>query len=141
MHLTTKKSSLLFAILLLTCSMLMAWDGFTDVIVNEHKKGVELSWQAKDEQDVDFYQVYRSRFGSNNFYQCYEVSAKGDGGVYYFLDIVFLPKSAETGGFKFIYFVRAVMKDESCKNSDKVQVSSNLGVSQQTWGSIKAMFR
>lgn len=34
------------------------------------------------------------------------------------------------------------MKDGTFSNSNKVEVSlTSLGISQQTWGSIKAMFR
>jgi hypothetical protein len=141
MHFKMKKLVLLFAILLLTCSMLMAWDGFTYVVANEHGTVVRVSWQAKDEHTVDYYEVYRSRVGSSNLEIRASVTALGMGASYVFQDNMF-SKASEYSDYSFNYSVKAVFKDYSYKFSEKVLVSiSNLSVSQQTWGSIKAMFR
>ena len=129
-------------LLVLTSGMLFAWDGFNYVAASELESGIRLDWQAKNEYHVYSYVVWRSRSESNILHKCYEVISKGDGATYSYVDVEYLQKSAETGNFKFNYYVRAVMTDGSYKNSDVVQVSlTSLGVTQQTWGSIKAMFR
>lgn len=129
-------------LLVLTSGMLFAWDGFNYVIANEHDSGIRVDWQAKDEHSVNYYEIYRSRSDSNILDKRASVTALGGGASYTFQDNNIFSKSTETGNYKFDYYVRAVMKDGSYKNSDVVQVSlTSLGVTQQTWGSIKAMFR
>ncbi len=129
-------------LLVLSGSMLFAWDGFNYVVANEYKSGIRVDWQAKDEHSVNYYEIYRSRSDSNILDKRASVTALGDGASYTFQDDNIFSKSTETGNYKFDYYVRAVMKDGSYKNSDVVQVSlTSLGVTQQTWGSIKAMFR
>ena len=123
-------------------SILFAWDGFNYVVANEFNSGIRVDWQAKDEQNVHYYEIYRSRSDSNILDKRASVSALGEGASYTFQDENIFSKSSETGNYSFDYFVRAVMKDGTFKNSDKVAVSlTTLGVTQQTWGSIKAMFR
>ena len=123
-------------------SILFAWDGFNYVVANEFNSGIRVDWQAKDEQNVHYYEIYRSRSDSNILDKRASVSALGEGASYTFQDENIFSKSTETGNYSFDYFVRAVMKDGTFKNSDKVAVSlTTLGVTQQTWGSIKAMFR
>ena len=138
-----KKLHLIALILLvLTSGMLFAWDGFNYVVANDHDSGIRVDWQAKDEHSVHHYEIYRSRSDSNILTKRAEISALGSGASYTFFDDNILSKSSETGNFTFDYSIRAVMIDGTFKNSDKVQVSlTSLGVSQQTWGSIKAMFR
>jgi hypothetical protein len=133
-------------VLLLVSSMLFAWDGFNYVAVSEYhsnnNSGIRVDWQAKDEHSVHHYEIYRSRSESKILTKRAEISALGRGASYTFWDDDILSKSSETGNFTFDYSIRAVMTDGTSKNSDKVQVSlTSLGVTQQTWGSIKAMFR
>ncbi|MCF7833583.1 MAG: hypothetical protein K9N05_08435 [Candidatus Marinimicrobia bacterium] len=137
-----KKPHFIFIILLLAGSVLFAWDGFNYIAVNEYNSGIRVDWQAKDEQNVHYYEIYRSRSDSQILDKRASVTALGGGASYTFQDDNIFSKSAETGNFEFDYFVRAVMKDGTFKNSDKVKVTlTTLGVTQQTWGSIKAMFR
>lgn len=129
-------------ILLLAGSLLCAWDGFNYVVANEYDSGIRVDWQAKDEHKVHYYEIYRSRSDSNILDKRASVTALGEGASYTFQDDNIFSKASETGNYSFDYFVRAVMKDGTFTNSDKVKVSlTSLGVTQQTWGSIKAMFR
>lgn len=143
MYMKTRKLYIIVAVLcLLSASMLLAWDGFNYIIANEYKSGIRVSWQAKNEGNVQYYEIYRQRSDSDILDKRASVIALGLGAAYTFQDDNILSKSSESGDFSFEYFVRAVMKDGSYKNSDKMQVNfTHLGVSQQTWGSIKAMFR
>ena len=143
MHMNMKKLHLItLTILLLGSSMLFAWDGFNYVAANEHDSGIRVDWQAKDEHSVSYYEIYRSRSDSDILDKRASITAVGAGASYTFQDDNIFSKSTETGNYKFDYYVRAIMKDGSYKNSDVVQVSlTSLGVTQQTWGSIKAMFR
>lgn len=137
-----KLSLYVIALMLLGTSILFAWDGFTYIVANEHETGVRVSWQAKDEQSVAYYEIYRSRAESSILDKRASVTALGLGASYVFQDDNMFSKASESGDYTFNYFVRAVFDNGSYKNSDKVFVAiSNLGVSQQTWGSIKAMFR
>lgn len=52
-------------ILILGASLLCAWDGFTYVAANEFNSGIRVDWQAKDEQNVHYYEIYRSRSDSD----------------------------------------------------------------------------
>ena len=143
MNIKMKKIYLIAIILLLlSASMLFAWDGFNYIIANEYKSGIRVSWQAKNESSVQYYEIYLMCSDRDFLDKRASVIALGLGASYTFQDDNILSKSSESGDFSFEYFVRAVMKDGSYKNSDKMQVNfTHLGVSQQTWGSIKAMFR
>ncbi len=138
-----KKRYLLLAILFtLLTGLLFAWDGFNYVIATEHNAGIRIDWQVKDESNVSYYEIYRSRSDSQILTKLKSVTALGAGASYSYLDDDMFSKSSVSGDYNFDYFIRAVMVNGEYKNSDKVQASlTSLGVSQQTWGSIKAMFR
>ena len=85
------------AILLLTSSMLFAWDGFNYVAANEHDSGIRVDWQAKDEHSVSYYEIYRSRSDSDILNKRASVTAVGAGASYTFQDNNILSKSKETG--------------------------------------------
>jgi hypothetical protein len=138
---TTKLHLIALSILLMASTILFAWDGFYFVNAVEHNDGIIISWQAKNEQDVAYYNVFRGRSGSLIFEDIYTVNVINPGGVYHHVDRVF-SKPGVSGDYKFDYYVRAVMKDGTYRTSLTVQASlTSLGVRQQTWGSIKAMFR
>ncbi|MDZ7822429.1 MAG: hypothetical protein U5N26_11860 [Candidatus Marinimicrobia bacterium] len=48
-------------VLLLAAGSLAAWDGFTHVSAIAQGVGIRIEWQAKDEHDVKYYEIYRSR--------------------------------------------------------------------------------
>jgi len=129
-------------ILLTFCTVfLFAWDGFYFVNAVEHNDGIIISWQAKNEDNVAYYIVYRARSGSQIYENIYTVNVINPGGVYHHVDRVFT-KSTASGDYSFDYYVRAVLRDGTYQKSPTVQATlGSLGVRQQTWGSIKAMFR
>mgnify|MGYP000569034608 CR=1 FL=1 len=142
MYIRTQKVAILFILLFVMTSMLSAWEGFSYVIAEAHDSGVRVSWQSKDEGEVKYYEIYRSRAESTILEKRASVTALGMGASYVFQDDNMFSKSSESSGYSFDYYVRAVMKDGSYSNSAKKFVAlAHLGVSQQTWGSIKAMFR
>ncbi|MBW6457703.1 MAG: hypothetical protein K0B52_00925 [FCB group bacterium] len=137
----TKLHLIALSILLLTSAMLFAWDGFYFITAVEHNEGIIISWQAKNEDNVAYYIVYRARSGSQVYDNIYTVNVINPGGVYHHVDRVFT-KSTVSGDYRFDYYVRAVMRDGTYQKSPTVQATlGSLGVRQQTWGSIKAMFR
>jgi hypothetical protein len=130
------------SVLLLFAGMLFAWDGFIKVSAEEKNNGIEVSWRAKSDHNVKYYEVYRIRANGTVADKRYSIQKIVDEAFYYFNDDNIFSKSSESGAYDFEYYVRAVMNDGTFVNSDKIQVSlTSLGVTQQTWGSIKAMFR
>ncbi|MDZ7796605.1 MAG: hypothetical protein U5N56_05995 [Candidatus Marinimicrobia bacterium] len=131
-------------ILILFAGSLFAWDGFTYVFAAEHDAGIRIEWQVKNERDVSYYEVWRSRSEDDvlSGTRILRQGALGDGASYTHLDNNIFGKTSTSGDFTFYYVVRAVLNNGTYKDSDNVRASlSTLGVRQQTWGSIKAMFR
>ena len=138
-----KISSIIAVILLFTTGLLFAWDGFTYVRATENNSGILVEWQVKNEKEIGYYEIYRSRSDSQFLKKVASVTAIGNAPYYSFKDDQLFSKSAASGDYTFDYFIRAVMSDSGeYFDSDKVQASlTTLGVTRQTWGSIKAMFR
>lgn len=136
-----KTLSKILVILLMTAT-LFAWDGFHYVETAESESGVLVQWQARDERDLSYYEVYRSRSDSDVLTRLGYVTPLGDGAGYIFTDNDIFSKPGVSGDFKLNYKVRAVLKNGRYEDSQVVQASlTSLGVRRQTWGSIKAMFR
>ena len=133
-----------FFLLIMAAGLLFAWDGYSYVFAAEHDSGIRVEWQAKDEHNVSYYEIYRSRSEDDVLSGTPVVrkNALGSGASYTYIDRSIFGKATVSGDFRFYYVVRAVLNNGDHKDSDKVQASlSTLGVRQQTWGSIKAMFR
>lgn len=135
----------LFIISLLTFLLspaLFAWDGFNYIIAAESDNGILIEWQAKNEEEISYYEIYRSRSDSEILTRIGYVTPLGKNASYSFLDNDIFSKPGVSGDFRFNYKVRAVLSNGRFDDSRVVQAAlSSLGVRRQTWGSIKAMFR
>jgi len=138
-----KKTLFIICILsFLLSPALFAWAGFNYIVAAENDNGILIEWQAKTEEDISHYEIYRSRSDSDIPTRIRYVTPLGKNASYSFLDNDILSKAGVSGDFRFNYKVRAVLSNGRFDDSRVVQASlSSLGVRRQTWGSIKAMFR
>ena len=138
------QNKLKITVLILTVLMAasaMAWHGYTYFAGTSMDTRVILAWQAVDESNVVSYEIYRTRVDSRSMAFVDAVVPKGDGAKYSYVDDAVFSKSA-SGDYAFSYRLKVKLNDENSYYSDPITVTiQRLGVSQQTWGSIKAMFR
>lgn len=96
-----------------------------------------LEWSTGDEVSLDAFVVERSGDGSD-FVPVVEVQATGSYSEYSFTDVSPLDVDMER---EFYYRLKLVSNDGSYRYSEVREVSLIFTAVQQTWGSIKAMFR
>jgi hypothetical protein len=136
------RNALKIIIISLTAILLFAWDGFNYIAAAESDNGILIEWQAKNEEDISYYEIYRSRSDSDILTRIGYVTPLGKSASYSFLDNDIFSKPGVSVDFRFNYKVRAVLTNGRFDDSRIVQASlTSLGVRRQTWGSIKAMFR
>ncbi len=102
----------------------------------EGESAVLLSWRTGVEVSLTVFQVQRSTNGST-FYTVGNVDPTGSYSEYQYLDTNLLKQSVKT------YYYRLKMIDTSgaVTYSEVRDVTLTFSGIQQTWGSIKAMFR
>ena len=96
-----------------------------------------IEWSTGEEEAFDAFIVERSADGVS-FLAVARVEAEGSFSEYVFTDSSPLDVDTERS---FFYRLRLNNEDGSYRYSEVVEVSLNFSAVQQTWGSIKAMFR
>lgn len=138
------RNTLKITVLVLTVLMAasaMAWDGFTYFSGTGVDSRIILAWQANDESQVVSYEIYRSRVDSRNMTFVDAIAPQGEGAKYSYVDNTVFAKSTSSD-YEFSYRIKVKLNDGNSFYSNSTTVKLGmLGVSQQTWGSIKAMFR
>lgn len=97
---------------------------------------VVLEWTSGPETGLDKYQVERS-FDGLDFFPIADVFCTGANSTYIYEDHDIYKSSTRT----YYYRIRAVMTDGSFSFSSVQSVTVSISGIQQTWGSIKALFR
>ena len=95
-----------------------------------------LEWTSGYEAGLSIYQIERSLDGLE-FISVAQVSPMGDLSSYVYEDYPLYKESTRT----FYYRVRAIMTNGSSSLSSVKIVTLSFSGIQQTWGSIKALFR
>ena len=97
---------------------------------------VILEWSSGIETGLDQYQVERS-FDGIEFFPIADVPGTGSNSTYVYEDHDIYKSSTRT----YYYRIRAIMNDGSFNFSSVQSVTLYISGIQQTWGSIKALFR
>jgi hypothetical protein len=97
---------------------------------------VILEWSSGIETGLDQYQVERS-FDGLEFFPIADIPGTGSNSTYIYEDHDIYKSSTRT----YYYRIRAVMEDGTFSFSSVQSVTLNISGIQQTWGSIKALFR
>jgi hypothetical protein len=132
-----KHSNFIIAIALL--SALPAWAqnpivSFTAQAENDDY--VVLEWNSGSEAGLSLFRVERSLDGLT-FLNIAEISPQGDNSAYRYEDHDLYKTTPRT----YYYRVRAVMMNGTSSTSPVQSVTLAFSGVQQTWGSIKALFR
>lgn len=99
--------------------------------------GIVVRWVSDNEQGVSMFSVERSAGGTRDFIPLAELSVRGSGSNYEFVDnSVF--RVTDT---YYVYRIKALDGSQSAIGSWDVTVRHTTNSVRRTWGSIKAMFR
>ncbi len=96
-----------------------------------------LEWRTGQEISFDKFVVERSSDGLS-YFPAGQIQARGSFSEYAFTDESPLDVERER---TFFYRLKLINNDGTFSYSDALEVSLNFSAVQQTWGSIKAMFR
>jgi hypothetical protein len=98
----------------------------------------QLEWSTGAEDGLRLFIVERSSDGSN-YFSIGQVAGKGSYSQYHFSDSS--PLDAIQEDRTFYYRLKIVDRDGTFRYSEVKEASLSFSDFQQTWGSIKAMFR
>ena len=117
----------------------VAWAGVEVLSLSVYPLGdhARVEWRTGQEIDFQKFVVERSPDGTN-FFPVGQISARGSFSEYSFTDES--PLDDERGG-SFFYRLKTLNNDGTFGYTEIIEVSLNFSAVQQTWGSIKAMFR
>ncbi|TKJ39776.1 hypothetical protein CEE37_10895 [candidate division LCP-89 bacterium B3_LCP] len=124
-----------------TISLLVATAALSSGIITSFDAAVEgelviLEWTSGLEDGLDHYQVERSLDGLA-FFSIADVAALGNNTTYFYEDHDIYKGSTRT----YYYRIKAAMLDGTANYSSVQSVTLTISGIQQTWGSIKALFR
>ncbi|MCB9358033.1 MAG: hypothetical protein H6506_04285 [Calditrichaeota bacterium] len=105
--------------------------------VNSLVDHARLEWQTGQEINFQTFVIERSPDGQT-FLPVGQVAARGSYSEYFFTDESPLDVDRE---LTFFYRIKLLNRDGTYSYSQILEVSLNISAVQQTWGSIKAMFR
>jgi hypothetical protein len=117
---------------------LLVWAGavILEFTAEVQSNTVVLSWRTGVEMNLSIFQVQRSTNGSS-FYSIGAVEPTGSYSQYQYVDDNLLKQSMRT----YYYRLEMIDMDGTSSYSNVQQVIVIASGIQQTWGSIKAMFR
>ncbi|MCB1059317.1 MAG: hypothetical protein KDB65_03725 [Calditrichaeota bacterium] len=117
----------------------VAWAGVEVLSLSVYPLGdhARVEWRTGQEIDFQKFVVERSPDGTN-FFPVGQISARGSFSEYSFTDES--PLDDERGR-SFFYRLKTLNNDGTFGYTEIIEVSLNFSAVQQTWGSIKAMFR
>lgn len=117
---------------------LLVWAGavILEFTAEVQSNTVVLSWRTGVEMNLSIFQVQRSTNGTS-FYTIGGVDPTGSYSQYQYVDDNLLKQSVRT----YYYRLKMIDNDGTSSYSNVQQVIIIASGIQQTWGSIKAMFR
>ncbi len=123
-------------ILLLFAATALAPSIITDFTAENGEDYVLLTWNSGTESGLSFYQIERSLDGIE-FQAIGTMTPQGSNSSYEYEDHDLYKMTSRT----YFYRINATMTNGSSNYSSVAQVTLSFSGIQQTWGSIKSLFR
>lgn len=133
----TKKITAALTLVVLLASAAWAGVELLSISVNAMGDHARLEWRTGQEINFQTFVVERSPNGQT-YQPVGQIQARGSFSEYYFTDQSPLDVENER---TFFYRLKLVNRDATYIYSDALEVSLSFSPVQQTWGTIKAMFR
>ena len=131
-----KKLLLSIIITLTLVSSIFAFDGLEYFSGKSEKDYILLEWKINSQENIESFYIMKKRSNDTEFNIIHEIKSEGTG-LYSYKDKTLY----KTSGLNFKYQLKIVFADQSFEYSDLIKVYRNISGVNQTWGSIKAMFR
>ena len=131
-----KKLLLSIIITLTLVSSIFAFDGLEYFSGRSENDYILLEWKINSQEKIESFYILKKRSNDTEFNIIHEIKSEGTG-LYSYKD----KRLYKTSGLNFEYILKIVFADQSFEYSDPIKVYRNISGVNQTWGSIKAMFR
>ena len=132
-----KKLLLTIIISFTLASSIFAFDGLEYFNGSSKNNYILLEWKINSQENIESFYILKKRSNDTEFISIHRINSVGVG-LYSYKDETPLYK---TSGISFEYKLKIVFSDQSVEYSDPIEVNMNISGVNQTWGSIKAMFR
>jgi len=132
-----KKLLLTIIIGFMLASSIFAFDGLEYFSGRSENYYILLEWKINSQENIESFFIMKKRSNDTEFNIINKINSVGVGS-YSYKDETPLYK---TSGLSFAYKLKIVFADQSIEYSDPIEVYMNISGVNQTWGSIKAMFR
>ena len=109
---------------------------WNEVFSDENSGNIVLSWQTMQENGLKEIGIMRKSV-NGTFVEIDLINAKGDYSTYEYID----ENAFKTNDAVYTYKLKFVNNDSSISYSSEKSILHLTSVGQQTWGSIKALFR
>lgn len=131
-----KKILLSIIITLTLATITFAYDGLEFFNGRSENNDIILEWKINSQEDIESFDILKKRSNDTDYKNIDKISSIGPG-LYSYKDETPLYK---TSGLSFTYKLKIIFADH-VEYSDPIEVNMNISGVNQTWGSIKAMFR
>lgn len=132
-----KKILLSIIITFTLATITFAYDGLEFFNGRSENNDIILEWKINSEENIESFDILKKRSNDIDYKNIDKISSIGPG-LYSYKDESPLYKAS---GLSFEYKLKIIFIDQSVVYSDPIEVNMNISGVNQTWGSIKAMFR
>lgn len=106
--------------------------------ITEEGNNIVISWQAREESDVEEYELYRmTRLTNNQFVKVQAIPPHGTDKAYIYRDDQVFKSSSELVDYRLEVLYQDGVREQLARD----QVNYTSTAIRRTWGSIKAMFQ
>jgi hypothetical protein len=131
-----KKLLLTIIIGFMLASSIFAFDGLEYFSGRSENYYILLEWKINSQENIESFFIMKKRSNDTEFNIIKKINSVGVGSYSYKDETLY-----KTSGLSFEYKLKIVFADQSVEYSDSIEVYRNISGVNQTWGSIKAMFR
>jgi hypothetical protein len=131
-----KKLLLTIIIGFMLASSIFAFDGLEYFSGRSENDYILLEWKINSQENIESFYIMKKRSNDTEFNIINKINSVGVGSYSYKDETLY-----KTSGLSFEYKLKIVFADQSVEYSDSIEVYRNISGVNQTWGSIKAMFR
>ncbi|MDA3871690.1 MAG: hypothetical protein PF551_04990 [Candidatus Marinimicrobia bacterium] len=131
-----KKLLLSIIITLTLVSSIFALDGLEYFSGRSENGYILLEWKINSQENIESFYIMKKRSNDTEYNNIHRIDSDGPGSYSYKDERLY-----KTSGLSFKYKLKIVFADQPFACSDWIEVDMNISGVNQTWGSIKAMFR
>jgi len=134
---TIKKILLTIFIVVSIVTNIFAFDGLEYFSGKSGNGYILLEWKIDSANEIESFYIMKKRIADTDYKSIHRINSVGNSTEYYYKD----ESLYKTSDLNFEYKLKIVFIDQSIEYSEPIEINMNISSVNQTWGSIKAMFR